>query len=225
LPPSASTSTPDRSRQPPSTPSRGARPEGLRPGGGPDSRVGQDVREPQVRLRVGARGLAPGTRAQGVGRRMRRGRGLQGAEAGGGQEAQERQARRRVPRPDARGPQRRRGVRPHRGGGGRHEISPGRSATPGRISGVRDSASRGSCPGAVSSSTRQTRWAAGGEPGRGPTGTGSTRFPSGAPPGPRSRVTPAAQGAPPTTRPSLGRRCAGSRRSGGGVTWRGRCAP
>ena len=77
------------------------------------------LREPQGGLRERPDGLRPVPRAARAGRRLRRGRRLEDAEAVGREEAQERQARRRLPGAPARHAEHHRGVGAARRGGGR----------------------------------------------------------------------------------------------------------
>ena len=75
--------------------------------------------EPQGGLRERPDGLRPVPRAARAGRRLRRGRRLEDAEAVGREEAQERQARRRLPGAPARHAEHHRGAGAARRGGGR----------------------------------------------------------------------------------------------------------
>lgn len=84
-----------------------------------DRGVGPRLRGPEGVLRERPHRLPHGARAARARPRLRRGRRLQDAEAGGGRPAQERPARRRVHRPHARHPQHRRGPAARHGGRGR----------------------------------------------------------------------------------------------------------
>lgn len=82
-------------------------------------RVGALLRRAEGGLRVRRDGVPPLPRASGARARLRRGRGVQDAEAQRRPPAQDRPARRRVPGEAARHPQRGRGGRPRRGVRGR----------------------------------------------------------------------------------------------------------
>ena len=84
-----------------------------------DRGVDPGLREPQGGLRERPDWLRPVPRAARAGRRLRRGRRLEDAEAVGREEAQERQARRRLPGAPARHAEHHRGVGASRRGGGR----------------------------------------------------------------------------------------------------------
>ncbi len=119
LPPSASTSTRARSPRRRSTPSpRRSRAQGVRAGGRPHRGVGEGFESP-VRLRVRpfrSWHLARELGALGVDCAVAR--GVEDAQAAADRGREERQERRRLPRPHARLPQRRGGLRAARGGRG-----------------------------------------------------------------------------------------------------------